>query len=68
MSGETGRPVCEVCGKEAIGIQSLGCCASTVCEEHAEPQLRDARPGETIAWGVCAFKRFEADPGEDGQG
>ena len=67
MGGETERPVCEVCGKEAIGIQSLGCCASTVCEEHAEPQLRDAKPGETISWGVCAFHRFEADSGEGGQ-
>ncbi len=63
MSGETEHPVCEVCGKRAIGIQSLGCCASTVCEEHAETMLREAKPGETIAWGVCAFQRFAEHSG-----
>lgn len=56
---ETDRPVCEVCGALAIGIQSLGCCATVVCFEHAEQALRDARPGETIVWESCAFHRFE---------
>ncbi len=67
MGGDTERPACEVCGKEAIGIQSIGCCASTVCEEHAESKLRDAKPGKTIAWGVCAFQRFPEPSGEGGQ-
>lgn len=53
------RPVCQVCGAEAIGIQSLGCCAVTVCFEHAEPSLRNAQPGGTVSWGDCAFFRFE---------
>ena len=53
------RPVCQVCGAEAIGIQSLGCCATTVCDAHAEPGLRDARPGETIIWESGVFVRFE---------
>lgn len=53
------RPVCEICGAEAIGIQSVGCCATTVCHAHAEPGLRDARPGETIVWESGVFVRFE---------
>ena len=68
MSKVTVRPACQVCGKEAIGIQSFGCCASTVCAEHAEPPLREAKPGETVAWESCAFHRFEAESGEDEQG
>jgi hypothetical protein len=67
MSEETKRPVCEVCGREAIGVQSLGCYAATVCAEHAEPQLREAKPGETIAWGVCAFQRFQELSGAGGK-
>ncbi|MEN6518130.1 MAG: hypothetical protein ABFC38_08025 [Methanospirillum sp.] len=62
MSEKEGRPVCEVCGREAIGIQSLGCCATTVCAEHAEPALRDAKPGETVVGDACCFLRFEAPP------
>ena len=52
------RVVCEICGREAIGFQSLGCCAATVCEEHAEPALREAKPGETIVGDACVFRRF----------
>jgi len=66
MSAGAERPVCEVCGKEAIGVQSLGCCASTVCAEHAEPALRDAKPGETVTWDFCAFHRFEEPRRESG--
>jgi hypothetical protein len=54
-----GRPVCEVCGKEAIGVQSLGCCAAIVCAEHAEPALRDAKPGEMVISECCVFRRFD---------
>jgi hypothetical protein len=63
MTDSTGegrdRPRCEICGREAIGLQSLGCCTAIVCEEHAEPALRDARPGETIVGEACVFRRFE---------
>ncbi len=64
MGGEEERPVCDICGKEAIGIQSLGCCAATVCAEHAESALRDAKPGEMVVWDACCFRRFEASPAE----
>jgi len=59
MSAVEGRPVCEICGKRAIGIQSLGCCAATVCADHAESALRDAKPGEMIVAEFSVFKRFE---------
>ncbi|OPY44390.1 MAG: hypothetical protein A4E42_01035 [Methanoregulaceae archaeon PtaU1.Bin222] len=52
------KQTCDVCGREAIGIQSLGCCASTVCEEHADPQMRSMKPGEKKEWGICFFHRF----------
>jgi hypothetical protein len=62
MTDRTGeerrRPPCEVCGREAIGLQSLGCCTAIVCEEHAERALRDARPGETIVGEACVYRRF----------
>lgn len=52
------KRTCDVCGKDAIGMQTLGCCSSTVCEEHAESQLREMRPGEKKEWGICYFVRF----------
>ncbi|MDD1709409.1 MAG: hypothetical protein LUQ37_00700 [Methanoregulaceae archaeon] len=61
---ESEERICDVCGKEAIGMQILGCCGSTVCEEHAEQQLRALNPGEKKEWGVCYFYRFPADPEE----
>jgi hypothetical protein len=67
MSAGEGRPICEVCGKEAIGMQSLGCCAATVCAEHAEAALRDAKPGEMVVWGSCVFRRFDVPRPEDGE-
>ena len=57
------KQICDFCGKEAIGIQSLECCYSTVCEEHAESQLCEMKPGEKKEWGVCYFYRFEV-PGD----
>lgn len=64
-----GHEVCEVCGRPAIGMQSLGCCASTVCTEHAAPALRDARPGEMIVTECCVYHRFgQNGPGEGGGG
>ncbi|MDD1639403.1 MAG: hypothetical protein LUQ42_04515 [Methanomicrobiales archaeon] len=65
------RRYCEVCGREAIGLQIMGCCHSFVCEEHAEPMLRELKPGELKEWGVCCFQRFaetssdEREPGKD---
>ncbi len=53
------KKTCDVCGKEAIGIQVLGCCASTVCSEHAEQMLRELNPGEKKTWGACYFERYE---------
>lgn len=58
------KKICDVCGREAIGMQILGCCASTVCDEHAEQQLRGLSPGEKLQWGVCYFVRFPEDPDE----
>jgi hypothetical protein len=63
--GSTMKKTCDVCGKEAIGIQCLGCCASTVCGEHAEQMLRELKPGEKKEWGVCYYYRFEEEPGDD---
>ena len=63
------RQVCSVCGKAAIGLQIMGCCHSVVCEEHAEPMLRQLKPGELKEWGVCCFLRFaETSPDERGPG
>lgn len=45
-------------------MQTLGCCASTVCEEHAESQLREMKPGEKKEWGICYFVRFADAGGE----
>jgi hypothetical protein len=55
--GGTGQ-VCDVCGREAIGFQIMGCCTAVVCEEHAEPMLRGLKPGEIREWGICCFQRF----------
>jgi hypothetical protein len=52
------RYSCSVCGKEAIGMQIMGCCTAFVCEEHAEPMLRGLKPGEIKEWGICCFQRF----------
>lgn len=64
MSGHRGdgmKRTCDVCGEEAVGMQILGCCCSTVCEEHAEYHLREMKPGEKKEWGVCYFYRFPDD-------
>jgi hypothetical protein len=59
------RQACSVCGKDAIGMQIMGCCTAIVCEEHAEPMLRELKPGELKEWGICCFLRFrDADPPE----
>lgn len=52
------RPKCEYCGREAIGIQSLGCCVASVCHEHADNLLLALKPGEKQSYGECYFERF----------
>ena len=61
------RRTCSVCGKEAIGLQIMGCCTALVCGEHAEPMLRELKPGEIREWGICCFQRFGEDT-EDPRG
>ena len=56
------KPVCDICGKEAMGIKCLGCCSTTVCDEHAESMLRAMKPGEKKEWGICYFHRFPIEP------
>jgi len=52
------KQVCEECGKEAIGLQSFGCCTAIVCEEHAHSILRGMKPGQIYSSGECCFQRF----------
>ncbi len=52
------KKTCDVCGKEAIGMQIMGCCSSILCEEHADVHLKELKPGEKKEWGVCYFYRF----------
>lgn len=57
------KPKCEHCGKDAIGIQSLGCCVASVCEDHADGLLLALKPGEKLAYEECYLERFDtADP------
>jgi hypothetical protein len=57
------KPKCEQCGKDAIGLQSLGCCVSYVCREHADSSLLALKPGEKQAYEYCYLERFDTtDP------
>ena len=59
------KPKCEFCEKDAIGIQSLGSCVSSVCADHADSSLLALRPGEKQAYDYCYLERFDtADPKE----
>jgi hypothetical protein len=62
----TVRRTCDVCGKEAIGLQIMGCCTSVVCEEHAEPMLRELQPGGIREWGICCFQKFGDETTREG--
>ncbi|MEN6444356.1 MAG: hypothetical protein WC391_05665 [Methanoregula sp.] len=53
------KPKCEHCEKDAIGIQSLGCCVACVCEDHADGLLLALRPGEKLAYDECYLERFD---------
>lgn len=50
---------CDLCGRPAVGFQVMGCCGYHVCEDHADPHLRDLKPGEKLEWGACFFWRYE---------
>jgi hypothetical protein len=57
------KPKCEYCGKDAIGIQGLGCCVAYVCRDHADNLLLALKPGEKQAYEECYFERFDTtDP------
>ncbi len=64
MQPDSERQTCTICGRKAIGFQSLGCCAATVCDEHAEPGLRGMKPGETVIWEAGVYYRFPVTDSE----
>jgi len=53
------KKTCDICEKEAIGVQCLGCCSVTVCEDHAEGFLKELKPGEKKEWGACYYYRYQ---------
>lgn len=53
------KHTCEQCEKDAIGLQSLGCCVSYVCRDHADSHLLALKPGEKQAYDYCYFERFD---------
>ncbi|HEX3002325.1 MAG TPA: hypothetical protein VHN82_08175 [Methanoregula sp.] len=59
---------CARCGKDAIGIESFGCCTAYVCSDHASSLLLELAPGTTLSSGECYLERFSTtrevpDPG-----
>lgn len=56
----TGVQRCARCGKDAIGLESFGCCSAVVCSEHASALLRELPPGKTLFSGECYLERFDA--------
>jgi hypothetical protein len=50
---------CEHCEKDAIGIQSFGCCVAYVCRDHADNLLLALKPGEKQVYGECYFELFD---------
>lgn len=58
----TERPRCSVCGKKAIGFQSITCSYLHVCEEHADSHILALKPGEKQACGESFyFERYPTD-------
>jgi hypothetical protein len=53
------KPPCERCEKDAIGIQSFGCCTAFVCRDHADNLLLTLKPGAKQSYGECYFERFD---------
>jgi len=57
-----GKPKCYQCGKDAIGVQSIGCPYLNVCEDHANSHIFALKPGEKQSVGESFFfKRFDTD-------
>ncbi|MGA2122256.1 MAG: hypothetical protein ABSG49_09475 [Methanoregula sp.] len=55
------KPKCALCGKDAIGFQSIGCSYLNVCEGHADSHILALIPGEKQSFGECFFfERFGA--------
>lgn len=59
---------CARCGKNAIGVESFGCCTAYVCSDHASSLLLELSPGTTLSSGECYLERFSLskqapDPG-----
>jgi hypothetical protein len=52
------RPVCDHCGKDAIGFQSLEGAFEYVCGDHADGLLLALSPGEKKVYGVCVLERY----------
>lgn len=59
---------CARCGKDAIGVESFGCCTAYVCGEHASSLLLDLAPGTTLFSGECYLERFSSSKEEPGIG
>lgn len=52
------KPQCAECEKDAIGVQSYGCCSAYVCQDHACSLLLALKPGGKYSSGECYFERF----------
>jgi hypothetical protein len=63
----TGKQKCVHCGKDAIGVESFGCCTAYVCREHASALLLELGPGKTLSTGECYLERF-GTPKENSSG
>ena len=49
---------CEYCGKEAIGVQGLGCSVAYVCQDHVDILLLVFKPGKQV-YGEYYFELFD---------
>jgi hypothetical protein len=55
------KRTCALCGKDAIGFQSIGCSYLNVCEDHADSHILALKPGEKQSVGESFFfERFGA--------
>jgi hypothetical protein len=58
------KPKCYLCGKDAVGFQSIGCSYLNVCGEHADSHILALKPGEKQSVGEsCFFERFSTMDG-----
>lgn len=64
----TGKHACDRCGKDAIGIESFGCCTACVCSDHASSLLLELAPGTTLSSGECYLERFSASKEDPDRG